>query len=103
MLRAPKPHALADDELLATYANHFTITAACPCGHTRELFARPIQTMLGKGVLIGRVRECLRCHGARSAAQWSRSSACPGKSDGPPQTARRSASPAPAGHVAGCA
>jgi hypothetical protein len=62
MPRAPKPHALADDELLATYANHFTITAACACGHTRELFARPIQTMLGKGVLIGRVRECLRCH-----------------------------------------
>jgi hypothetical protein len=62
MVRARKPHAAADDELLATYANHYTITAMCPCGHARELFARPIQAMLGKGVLVGRVRECLRCH-----------------------------------------
>lgn len=62
MLRAPKPFAPTDDELLATYANHYTITAACVCGHSRELFARPIQTMLGKGVLWGKVRDCLRCH-----------------------------------------
>jgi hypothetical protein len=62
MLRARKPFTPADDELLATYASHYTITANCPCGHSRELFARPIQAMLGKGVLLGKVRDCLRCH-----------------------------------------
>jgi hypothetical protein len=62
MLRASKPHPAADDELLATYASHYVIVATCPCGHSRELFARPIQAMLGKGVLIGKVRDCLRCH-----------------------------------------
>jgi hypothetical protein len=62
MLRAHKPHTPPDDELLDRYANHYTITATCPCGHSRELFARPIQTMLGKGVLFGKVRDALRCH-----------------------------------------
>jgi hypothetical protein len=62
MLRAPKPCTPPDDELLATYASHYAITATCPCGHSRELFARPIQAMLGKGVLLGKVRDCLRCH-----------------------------------------
>jgi hypothetical protein len=62
MLRARKLYAPPDDELLATYANHHTITATCPCGHSRELYARPIQAMLGKGVLLGKVRDCLRCH-----------------------------------------
>jgi hypothetical protein len=61
MLRAPKPYQPSDDELLATYANHYTITATCLCGHSRELFARPIQTMLGNGVLLDKVRDSLRC------------------------------------------
>jgi hypothetical protein len=55
MLRTRKAYAPADEELLATYANHYTITATCTCGHSRQLFARPIQTMLGKGVLVGNV------------------------------------------------
>ena len=62
MLHTPKFFTPPDDELLATYATHYTITATCPCGHRRELFARPIQAMLGKGVLLGKVRDCLRCH-----------------------------------------
>jgi hypothetical protein len=62
MLRAPKSQTPPDDELLDRYAQHYTITAVCPCGHSRELFARPIQTMLGKGVLVGKVRDSLRCH-----------------------------------------
>jgi hypothetical protein len=62
VLHTRKPYPPADDELLATYASHYTITAMCPCGHSRELFARPIQTMLGKEVLLGKVRDCLRCH-----------------------------------------
>jgi hypothetical protein len=62
MLRSSKPHPVPDDDLLDTYARHYTIIAACPCGHRRELFARPIQAMLGKGVLLGKVRDCLRCH-----------------------------------------
>ncbi len=62
MLRAPKPYTPPDGDLLETYSRHYNITATCPCGHSRELFARPIQAMLGKGVLIGRVRSCLRCH-----------------------------------------
>jgi hypothetical protein len=62
MLRARKPYQPADDELLATYAQHYVITASCPCGHSRELYARPIQAMLGKGVMLGKVRDCLRCH-----------------------------------------
>lgn len=61
MLRASKPHVPPDDELLATYASHYTIMATCSCGHCRELFARPIQAKLGKGVLLGKVRDCLRC------------------------------------------
>jgi hypothetical protein len=51
MIRARKPYAAADDELLATSASHYTIMAKCPCGQARERFARPIQAMLGKGVL----------------------------------------------------
>jgi hypothetical protein len=39
MLRAPKPYIPPDDELSASYANHYTITAACTCGHSRELIA----------------------------------------------------------------
>ena len=62
MLRPPKPYAAADDELLETFARHHTILAVCACGHSRELYARPIQAQLGKGVLIGKVRDCLRCH-----------------------------------------
>jgi hypothetical protein len=62
MLRSPKPHTVSDEDLLVTFANHYTMTATCPCGHSRELFARPIQGMLGKGVLIGKVRDSLRCH-----------------------------------------
>jgi hypothetical protein len=62
LLRAPKPFTPPDSELLATYASHYAITATCPCGHSRELFARPIQAMLGKGVPLGKVRACLRCH-----------------------------------------
>jgi hypothetical protein len=36
--------------------------ASCPCGHSWELFARPILAMLGNDVLLGKVRDCLRCH-----------------------------------------
>jgi hypothetical protein len=61
MLRAPKPYTPPDVELLESFARHFTIVAKCSCGHERELFARPIQKMLGKGVLLGKVRESLRC------------------------------------------
>lgn len=53
---------LSDDELLESFARHHEIVATCPCGHSRELYARPIQQMLGKGVLLGKVRDCLRCH-----------------------------------------
>jgi len=62
MLRAPRPYTPTDDDLFDRYSNHYVITATCSCGHSRELFARPIQAMLGKGVLLGKVREVLRCH-----------------------------------------
>ena len=62
MLRVPHPFTPPDDALLATYASHYTLIATCSCGHSRELFARPIQAMLGKGVLLDKVRDSLRCH-----------------------------------------
>ena len=62
MFRNPKIYSPADDQLLETYARHHIITAVCRCGHTRELDARPIQAQLGRGVLIGKIRDSLRCH-----------------------------------------
>jgi hypothetical protein len=62
MLRTPKSFVPADDQLLETFARHHVITATCACGHERELHARPIQQQLGRGVLVGKVRDCLRCH-----------------------------------------
>lgn len=62
MTRVEEPWAPADERLLVTFANQFTIVATCACGHSREIHARPIQRQLGAGVTIGRVRECLRCH-----------------------------------------
>ena len=62
MLRARKPCVPPDDELPATYANRYVITATCSCGHSREILVRPIQKTPGKSARLGRVRDSLRCH-----------------------------------------
>jgi hypothetical protein len=62
MAPTEKPFFPPDDALLPAYAHHYTLIARCSYGHEREIYARPIQRMLGAGVAIGRVRACLRCH-----------------------------------------
>jgi hypothetical protein len=62
MTRPEPPWTPADERILATFANQYTIVAECACGHSREIFARPIQRQLGAGVTIGKVRDSLRCH-----------------------------------------
>jgi hypothetical protein len=62
MPRPEEPYAPEEDQLLVSFANHYTIMAICACGHERELHARPLQRQLGIDVSIGRLRDCLRCH-----------------------------------------
>jgi hypothetical protein len=66
MAPTEKPFIPPGDALLPAYAHHYahhyTIIARCSRGHEREIYARPIQRILGAGVAIRRVRACLRCH-----------------------------------------
>jgi hypothetical protein len=79
MVRARNPYMPSDDELLELYANHYTLTAKCRCGHSQSFSRGLYRPCWVGGSCWGRFVTACGVSSVRPVDRFSQSSGCRGK------------------------